>query len=296
MDFSGAYAQGKLVAINQQAVFLNNDTDELKTLLHCEFPSNDKHDKLMWLFIRGYYDHSDTPILHYPNGSFDCMLTSHSKEFLQKAIEFIRIPSQGIEYDDVKKTYIATFCDVNAIDFLGKIYNDSTCLHLRSEEKYERYVNLLKRKPFDTNASLPKCYVHKTDADAVLPSKANVSDAGYDLTVINVVNKWLNNVTLYDTGIKILMNPGYYAEIVPRSSLSKSGYMLANSVGVIDNTYRGNLYIALVKVDPSAPDIKLPFRCCQLIFRKQEHMDIVETEQDLGSTMRQEGGFGSTSL
>jgi hypothetical protein len=33
---------------------------------------------------------------------------------------------------------------------------------------------------------------------------------------------------------------GYYTEIVPRSSISKFGYILSNNIGIIDNNYRGN--------------------------------------------------------
>jgi dUTP pyrophosphatase len=143
---------------------------------------------------------------------------------------------------------------------------------------------------------LPVCKVIKTDQDAVLPSKLRASDAGYDLTVIKASKQWLHNITLYDTGIRICMDRGYYAEIVPRSSLSKSGYMLANSVGVIDENYRGNIYVALIKVDPDAPLIELPFRCCQILFKRQVHMDIVEVhhEEGFNDTVRQSGGFGST--
>lgn len=65
----------------------------------------------------------------------------------------------------------------------------------------------------------------------------------------------MNNTILYDTGIKINVKYGYYAEVVPRSSLSKSGYMLANSIGIIDNSYRNNIFVALTKINPDAPDI-----------------------------------------
>ena len=58
--------------------------------------------------------------------------------------------------------------------------------------------------------------------------------------------------------------------------------------------YTGNIYIALVKVDPSAPDIELPFRCCQLIFRRQHYLDLIEVDQPFDSTTRDAGGFGST--
>ena len=54
---------------------------------------------------------------------------------------------------------------------------------------------------------------------------------------------------MYDTGIQVKPQYGYYFEIVPRSSLSKSGYILANSIGIIDPSYSGNLYIVLIKID-----------------------------------------------
>ena len=69
--------------------------------------------------------------------------------------------------------------------------------------------------------------------------------------------------------------------------------MLANSIGIIDVSYRGNIYIALTKIAPEAEDIEYPFRCCQLIVRKQLGMIIKETD-NLEETMRNDGGFGST--
>lgn len=128
-----------------------------------------------------------------------------------------------------------------------------------------------------------------------MPSKSNSSDVGYDLTIIKQVKSIHSNTVIYDTGLKIKLDYGYYAEIVPRSSLSKSGYMLSNSIGIIDNSYRGNLHIPLTKVDADAPDLVLPFRCCQLIIREQIHIDMVEVSDDFDNTTRSNGGFGSTN-
>lgn len=44
---------------------------------------------------------------------------------------------------------------------------------------------------------------------------------------------------------------------------------MANSVGIIDQSYRGNIYVALTKICPEAKPIQFPFRCCQLIIRPQ---------------------------
>lgn len=100
-----------------------------------------------------------------------------------------------------------------------------------------------------------------SDEDAVIPTKAHEEDIGYDLTIIKVFRCISAQTTLYDTGLAMSPPDGFYLEILPRSSLSKTGYMLSNSVGVIDPQYTGNLMVALTKVDPSMPDIELPARC-----------------------------------
>jgi deoxyuridine 5'-triphosphate nucleotidohydrolase len=89
---------------------------------------------------------------------------------------------------------------------------------------------------------------------------------------------------------------GYYSEIVPRSSISKSGYMLSNSVGIIDQSYRGNIMVSLTKIDSESPDIELPFKCCQLIIRKQYYANMIEVGYSFDETDRNEGGYGSTSI
>lgn len=133
--------------------------------------------------------------------------------------------------------------------------------------------------------------------DAVVPSKAHVDDVGHDLTLISLAKTFDNGVQLYDTGIRVEPPEGYYVEIVPRSSISKSAYMLANSVGIVDPGYRGNLFVALRKMDPAAPDLELPCKIAQLIVRRAEtsvppiH---VVFDMDETATARGTGGFGSS--
>ncbi len=147
-----------------------------------------------------------------------------------------------------------------------------------------------------TDIYKPTIKIYKTTENAIIPSKAYEEDAGYDLTIISKIKDFNSKTSLYDTGIKIEIDEGYYTEIVPRSSISKSGYILANSIGIIDNNYRGNLMVALTKICDEAPEIELPFKCCQLIIRKQISGNLIEVVDDnLTSTSRNEGGFGSTS-
>jgi dUTP pyrophosphatase len=131
------------------------------------------------------------------------------------------------------------------------------------------------------------------DERAVVPAKAHPSDIGYDLTAIDVFKQISESITLFETGIRVSPPEGYYLEILPRSSMSKTGYMLANSVGTIDPDYTGTLKIALIKVVKELPDIKLPFTRCQLVLRKAEYAEMVQAES-LDKTTRGEGGFGSS--
>ena len=129
--------------------------------------------------------------------------------------------------------------------------------------------------------------------EAVVPSRAHPSDVGLDLVAIKKHKVFPNGVVLYDTGIAVSPPKGYFVEIVPRSSISKSGWMLANSVGTIDPSYTGNLYIALVRVDGNSAEPQLPFCLCQMVLRKAEYFDVEEVTM-LTDTDRGDGGFGST--
>jgi dUTP pyrophosphatase len=248
------------------------------------------NDDLTWAFIRGYFDGDGSIRDILQRASPECSITSMSNNMLKSIAEFVKIPYKLI---NDKLCYYGTNC----IDFLGKLYINSK-QNLRLKRKYEQFIDWCDWKPVlkgkDVWKKFPHCFVYKTDKNAVIPSKTKESDVGYDLSIIKIENKWHNNITLYDTGLKLSIENGFYAEVVPRSSLSKTGYMMANSIGVIDRSYRGNIYIALIKVDPSAPDIELPFRCCQIILRKQIHMEIIEVVENLDETTRGEGGFGSS--
>ena len=136
----------------------------------------------------------------------------------------------------------------------------------------------------------------RTKSEAKVPTKAFPTDIGFDLTAISVEKQISDNTFLFNTGIIVIPPKGFYVEIVPRSSLSKTGWMLSNSVGTIDPSFRGPLLIALTKVDDSnkcwLPD-ELPFTRCQLILRHAVDFTLQPT---LGfeNTDRGDGGFGST--
>lgn len=125
-------------------------------------------------------------------------------------------------------------------------------------------------------------------------SKTYPSDIGCDLVCTDVYKRISTKTTMFETGIRVKPPKGFYIEIVPRSSIVKTGYILTNSTGVIDPDYRGTLKVCLTKVDELAPELKPPFRVTQLIMRKIHYYSIEKVE-NLEETKRGENGFGSTS-
>ena len=237
-------------------------------------------------FIKAFFEFYGT-ISNENNKSY-IYLSHTNNKLINKIKEKMNIPCN----DEIQgaNLYTIKYDNVNAIDFLGLLYNKNNNLY--NSLYYKKYLNIVNNYEKNELAILK---VYRTNKNAILPSKNRNSDAGYDLTIIKKVKNNSDKTVLYDTGIKLDIPNGYYVEIFPRSSISKSGYMLANSVGIIDQGYRGNLYIALTKIDDSVNDLELPFKCCQMILKKQVYSIIEESENDFSITDRNSGGFGSTN-
>jgi dUTP pyrophosphatase len=169
---------------------------------------------------------------------------------------------------------------------MGKLYAESK-EHLYDDSNFNKIID----------CNQPVINFIKINKDAIIPKKANFSDVGYDISILNVHKVINSKTTLYDTGICLNIPVGYYVEIVPRSSIVKSGYMLSNSIGIIDCSYKGNLYVGLTKVCDDAIEIEYPFKCCQLIVRKQVFPNFIEMKmEEMVESKRNKGGFGSTNV
>ena len=202
---------------------------------------------------------------------------------------------------DIKYNYTLQYKFVNVLDILSKIYYPCIPESEVDTKLYKEYSTLSNYQHIyydfendNINYRLPKCNFILNHINAIVPTKKNASDIGYDLTIIKTHKRISDNIIMYDTGIQVKPQYGYYFEIAPRSSLSKSGYILANSIGIIDPSYSGNLYIVLIKIDDSLPDLELPFKCCQLILRNAIHYELHNDDKFIKTT-RGSGGFGSTN-
>lgn len=248
-----------------------------------------KHTNHLTAFVKGYFESSGSILNTGQNHSVKCFLKSSIlPAFLPVIDQLLSIPYERTHQQ-------ITWKGNNALDMLGQLYDNELAIpSLRS--KYNQYLQLCWwtfQPKGSVNHAFTKFQWSKSRPDAVAPFKKRVSDSGYDLTLLEKI-KQSGLLEVYETGIKVNPPFGYYFDLVGRSSISKSGYVLANSVGIIDRTYRGTIKVALLKVDPSKPALPLPNRLVQLIPRPIQHFEMVELAQ-LEETSRNEGGFGSTN-
>lgn len=80
----------------------------------------------------------------------------------------------------------------------------------------------------------------KLTENAVIPTKAHPTDAGFDLTATSR-HFDEHGAIVYGTGIAVEIPTGYVGLAFPRSSVSKLDLSMANAVGVIDAGYRGEI-------------------------------------------------------
>ena len=137
-----------------------------------------------------------------------------------------------------------------------------------------------------------KVKIKKLKESAKLPTKAHVTDAGYDLYADSQsIDKNYNMV--YGTGIAVEIPKGYVGLVFPRSSIASTDIMLSNSVGVIDSGYRGEVMAKFKRVTGEFNTYKVGDRIAQLIIIP--YPDVVfEEVKELSSSDRGEGGYGSS--
>lgn len=123
------------------------------------------------------------------------------------------------------------------------------------------------------------------------PQRAHPDDSAWDVfaDVVEETPEFLR----VRTGISVEAPEGYSFLAFPRSSISKTGWIQANSVGVIDNAYRGEIEWRFKRVSPDAVPFVAGDRIGQLKLVKDLDLEMVQVTE-LTETVRGAGGFGST--
>lgn len=130
-----------------------------------------------------------------------------------------------------------------------------------------------------------------------LPKYAKEGDAGLDLRSTIEVTIQPQQRVLIPCGIAVAIPAGYAGLVLPRSGLgAKHGITLANSVGLIDSGYRGELKVPLLNTDVhEAFHVAQGDRIAQLVIIETPQVCLVEVEQ-LNITSRGSSGFGSSGV
>jgi dUTP pyrophosphatase len=99
---------------------------------------------------------------------------------------------------------------------------------------------------------------------------------------------------LIPTGLILELPAGFEAQVRPRSGLAlRHGVTVLNSPGTIDADYRGEIQVILVNLGKEAFPIRRGERIAQLVVARVAMVNL-ERVEIVASTLRGEGGFGST--
>ena len=133
-------------------------------------------------------------------------------------------------------------------------------------------------------------------SDAIFPNYAHKEDAGMDIYSNEEKVIKAKSWDLVKTGFSMELPSGYEAQVRSKSGLSlKSGLIVLNSPGTIDENYRGEIGVILMNVSDVDYKVEKHQKVAQMVINKVEHFDIVEVESISDST-RGAGAFGSTGL
>lgn len=167
-----------------------------------------------------------------------------------------------------------------------------------------------------------KVKIKKTHPNAVVPYKAYPNDFCYDCVAVSeeeiAPNVWkygLGVAFQIERGVEILSSSikidggkeSVYNRVFdfsrspmqlsidarPRSSVWKTGMVLSNCEGTIDENYTGEVSAVFYHVMPNMPRYKVGDRVCQIKLGFSYPMDFVEVDK-LSETDRAEGGYGSS--
>lgn len=139
--------------------------------------------------------------------------------------------------------------------------------------------------------------IKRLDDTVELPSYAYTGDAGLDLRANESVDIHPYERVLISTGLAIALPDGYAGFVQPRSGMAlKQGLSIANTPGLIDARYRGELKIIAVNLDAhNTIHIERGERIAQLVIQEVPVVTLVEVDE-LDETDRGAGGFGSSGV
>lgn len=163
-----------------------------------------------------------------------------------------------------------------------------------SIEEVVEAIQRHKTPPAPLRDPVVKFWADSAESNADIPTKAYPGDAGWDLTVSRNYLIRPGDFIDMSTGVHAELPVGTWGRICGRSSAIRSGLLVVE--GVIDEGYRGELYIGVQNVGKKLMEVPAGTKLAQLIVipRAKERAEIVEERDDLSASERGTNGFGSS--
>lgn len=133
----------------------------------------------------------------------------------------------------------------------------------------------------------------KLSEAAILPSRAHDGDAGWDLYTSRTIILPPNSFTDVRVDLAVALPPGVWGMITGRSSTIRK-YHLRVETGIIDNGYRGEMYVGVWNHNDDAIHIQRGTRLAQLLIFRAVHIDRWLEREELPLSSRGAEGFGSS--
>lgn len=199
----------------------------------------------------------------------------------------------------------------NEADALGQAILDAIVCYGEGDNNAD-VLCTLQDEIYEILKSPTRILCWREDKSIPLPAYQTEGAACCDLHVKSIEIK--GHRMICHTGLHVALPEGYEMEIRPRSNLTKTKLIIANSPGTVDADYRGEILVIFEAIDGTnlfpyynnyinnnvTSDLHFPYgigeRCAQLLIRRYEEIAWHEVEnlEDLGETKRGFGGHGST--
>lgn len=144
--------------------------------------------------------------------------------------------------------------------------------------------------------------VFRLNPKASLPFRAHNSDVGWDIHALllsesgKALTKTLHQrgVTMIPTGLVVRPPEGYFIQVASRSGLAVQGIFVANSPGIVDPDYNGEIIVLLFNGSHETKYVTHGNRIAQLVLAPVVSAGIVELKTKPKSVERGDAGFGSS--
>ena len=138
-----------------------------------------------------------------------------------------------------------------------------------------------------------KVHFKKLVQEAQTPKFGKPGDAGADLVATSMSNH--DDRLVYGVGLAVEIPEGMVGLVFPRSSIRQTDLFMANSVGVIDSGYRGEIFITFNVKKGATRWYQVGDRIAQLVIMPVPLVKYIEVDE-LSETERGIAGHGSTGV